>query len=91
MTRQYIFCAAISITFGALGACSAVDSTTSVSSSDPMLPTSTTQQPGITMQGITMQGMTMQGMRLAGATLGGDPLDQVQVQRGEVEIGRAHV
>jgi hypothetical protein len=63
--------------------------------------TSTTAQPGITMQGITMQGITMQGItmqgmsmlgyRVDGASLSGAALGHVRVQRGELVAQRGSV
>ena len=88
MMRFHICYATLGLT---LCAC-AVDSP-----SDP-LPTSTSDQPGMTLQGMTLQGMTLQGMTLqgmnmqgillGGATLSGDPLDHVRVERGEVVAER---
>jgi hypothetical protein len=90
MTRINIFhCAIIG---SALCACG-------VESTGDLAETSTTEQPGITMQGITMQGitmqgitmqgMTLQGIRFAGAALSGDPLSNVRIERGEVVAERA--
>jgi hypothetical protein len=63
-----------------------------VESSSP--PTTTVEQPGVTLQGVTLQGVTLQGVTLQGMTLQGIlvtgaeregcPLDHVRVERGEV-------
>jgi hypothetical protein len=87
MSTFQLFCAAVGI---ALCACDAVEL--------PTDETSTTEQPGMTLQGMTLQGMTLQGMtlqgmtlqgmNLGGATLSGDALEHVRVERGEVVAER---
>src|SRR3954463_9969295 len=84
--RLHILTATLSIALGACGV-------------EPFpAETSSTAQPGITMQGITMQGITMQGItmqgmamrgyRVDGASLSGAPLAHAGVRRGELVAKR---